>query len=116
MTRYRLEFTDGQVIETEGYGIIGRNPGMHPLGEEVDYFKDASLITIKDSSKSVSRMHVAFGQYEGTLWVTDLGSGNGTTIAYPDGGTFPCEPGTRYEVDPGSVVTFGNFAFVAKLG
>jgi len=45
------------------------------------------------------------------FWVMDLGSANGTTITYPGEGTFACDPKTRHEVDPGSVVRFGGASF-----
>lgn len=107
-----LEFSDGQRLETTGSGVIGRNPAVHTPGTEFDDLSHVELITIADDAKSVSRAHLAFGQYEGVFWVMDLGSANGSTITYPGEGTFACDANTRHEVDPGSVVRFGNASFV----
>ncbi len=106
-----LDFSDGQHIETMSEGVIGRNPAVHTPGTEFDDPAHAELITVADDAKSVSRAHLAFGQYDGVFWVMDLGSANGTTITYPGDGTFACDPNTRHEVDPGSIVRFGNASF-----
>lgn len=107
-----LEFSDGQRVETSGNGVIGRNPAVHTPGTELDDPAHVELVTVADDAKSVSRAHLAFGQYEDIFWVVDLGSANGTTISYPGEGTFACDVNTRHEVDPGSVVRFGNASFV----
>lgn len=102
-------FSDGQVVETAGYGVVGRNPSAERLADQLDGSTDVRLITVADDAKSISRVHFAFGPFEDYLWVADAGSGNGTRLIYPDGSSFRLEPGTRYEVDPGSRVTFGSF-------
>ncbi|WP_431278802.1 FHA domain-containing protein [Leifsonia poae] len=106
-----LEFSDGQRVETRGNGVIGRIPSVHVPGTEMDDPDNVELIAIPDETKSVSRAHLAFGQYEGVFWVMDLGSSNGTTIVYPGDGAYSCDPNTRHEVDPGSVVRFGRASF-----
>lgn len=106
-----LDFSDGQHVETTGNGVIGRNPAVHTPGTEMDDPAHVELVTLSDDAKSVSRAHLAFGQYEGVFWVMDLGSANGTTITYPGEGTFACDPDTRHEVDAGSTVRFGNASF-----
>jgi pSer/pThr/pTyr-binding forkhead associated (FHA) protein len=106
-----LDFSDGQHFETSGNGVIGRNPVVHTPGTELDDPAHVQLIEIEDDTKSVSRAHLAFGQYDGVFWVLDLGSANGTTIVYPGDGAYACDPNTRHEVDPGSVVKFGTASF-----
>jgi len=106
-----MDFSDGQHVETSGNGVIGRNPAVHAPGTEMEDPGHVELITVEDDAKSVSRAHLAFGQYDGVFWVMDLGSANGTTITYPGEGTFACDPQTRHEVDPGSVVRFGSVSF-----
>jgi pSer/pThr/pTyr-binding forkhead associated (FHA) protein len=110
MSLFVLDFSDGQHVETAGNGVIGRNPAVHTPGTEFDDPARVELIALPDA-KSVSRAHLAFGQYEGVFWVMDLGSSNGTTISYPGEGTFACDPNTRHEVDPGSIVRFGSESF-----
>ncbi|AMM21041.1 hypothetical protein AX769_13975 [Frondihabitans sp. PAMC 28766] len=102
-------FSDGQVVETAGYGVVGRNPSAERLAEQLDGSQEARLVTVVDDAKSISRTHFAFGPFDGLLWVADAGSGNGTRLIYPDGSAFTLEPGVRYEVDSGSRVTFGSF-------
>ena len=109
-----LDFDDGRHVETTGNGVIGRNPAVHTPGAELDDPAHVELIELPADASSVSRAHLAFGQYEGVFWVTDLGSANGSTITYPGEGTFACEPHVRHEVDPGSVVRFGRASF--RLG
>ena len=106
-----LDFSDGQRVETSGNGVVGRNPAVHTPGTEMGDPAHVELVTVEDGAKSVSRAHLAFGQYDGVFWVMDLGSANGTTITYPGEGTFACDPNTRHEVDPGSVVRFGAASF-----
>ncbi|HEV7185828.1 MAG: FHA domain-containing protein [Actinomycetales bacterium] len=106
-----LDFSDGQRVETTGNGVIGRNPAVHTPGNELDDPAHVELITVADETKSISRAHLAFGQYDEAFWVLDLGSANGTTIEYPGDGVYACDPNTRHEVDPGSVVRFGRASF-----
>ncbi|WP_434315641.1 FHA domain-containing protein [Leifsonia sp. P73] len=108
---FALDLSDGQHVETSGNGVIGRNPASHTPGTEFDDPAHVEMVTVADDAKSVSRAHLAFGQYDGIFWVMDLGSANGTTITYPGEGTFACDPNTRHEVDPGSIVRFGNASF-----
>ncbi|WP_158867213.1 FHA domain-containing protein [Leifsonia sp. AG29] len=110
-TTFVLDFSDGRRVETTGNGVIGRNPAAHTPGTELDDPAHVEFVTIADDAKSVSRAHLAFGQYDGVFWVMDLGSANGTSITYPGEGTFACDPKTRHEVDSGSVVRFGDQSF-----
>lgn len=110
MTRpHTWTFSDGQTVETSGYGVVGRNPQPEKLDEQLDGTSDPVLVTVHDDAKSISRTHFAFGPFDDLLWVADAGSGNGTKLIYPDGSSFVLAPGTRYEVDPGSRITFGSF-------
>jgi pSer/pThr/pTyr-binding forkhead associated (FHA) protein len=106
-----LDFSDGQRVETSGEGVVGRIPSVHTPGTEFDDPAHIQLIEVADDTKSVSRAHIAFGQYDGMFWVMDLGSANGTTIEYPGDGRYSCDPNTRHEVEPGSVVRFGRASF-----
>lgn len=113
--RFVLEVSDGQRISTSGNGVIGRNTSVYVPGTELDDPRHVERVTIMDHTKSVSRVHLAFGQYESVFWVMDLESANGVTITYPGEGTFACDPTTRHEVLVGSTVRFGAHSFVLSL-
>lgn len=110
----RLEFDDGQVVDVAGYGVVGRRPDAAKVADDIDGSSDAVLVSLTDEGKSVSRSHLVFGVLDEVFWVADAGSGNGTTLVYPDGNSYRLDPHQRYEVDAGSFVTFGgrNFRYV----
>ena len=107
-----LDFSDGQHLETSGNGVIGRNPAVHTPGTEME---DPGACRARRRSRTTpSRCRAPTSRSAsttGVFWVMDLGSANGTTITYPGDGTFACDPNTRHEVDPGSVVRFGSASF-----
>ena len=113
---YDLEFSDGQHVRTSGHAIVGRNPSLDNLADQLDGATDATLVTLQDPKKALSRTHFAIGQYEDTLWVADLGSGNGTVLTYPNGSTHNLEPGVRYEVDPGCRIQAGPYSLIVHYG
>ncbi|MGA1811623.1 FHA domain-containing protein [Frondihabitans sp. 4ASC-45] len=104
-----LTFSDGQTLEASGSVVVGRNPHLHQLASELDE-GPVDLVTLVDPLKSVSRVHLAFGTFDGVPWVLDADSGNGTRLIYPDGSAFALDSGVRYELDPGSRVEFGPFS------
>lgn len=108
---YRLVLDDGPVVEVAGdtarYCVLGRRPDLATVGGALDGVVDAVPVTIDDPSRSLSRTHCALGPFEDVLWVSDLGSANGTVLVYPNGSAHRLEPGVRYEVDPGSRILLG---------
>ncbi|RKR73950.1 FHA domain-containing protein [Frondihabitans australicus] len=104
-----LTFSDGQSLTPTGYVVVGRKPSAERLDDQLDGSSDVDLVTVADDARSISRTHFVLGPYDDLFWVADAGSGNGTRLVYPDGSAFRLEPGTRYEVDPGSRITFGSF-------
>ncbi|WP_245560979.1 FHA domain-containing protein [Agromyces subbeticus] len=104
--RFVLTFSTGQTRTVFGSGLIGRRPMPQP-GEVFDH-----LVQIADRSLSVSKTHVEFGEHDGTLWVADRFSGNGTIVRRPDDGAVRCEPGRRYLVPRGSRVEMAEQFFV----
>lgn len=58
---------------------------------------------------SVSRRHASIVRRHGSVWVTDLGSSNGTRI---DGQSVASEP---VEFRPGSVITFADQSFRLEI-
>jgi hypothetical protein len=107
-TRFLLTFSTGETRTVFGSGLIGRRPLPQP-GEVFDH-----LVQIADQSLSVSKTHVEFGEHDGTLWIADRFSGNGTIVRRPDDGAMRCEPGRRYLVPRGSRVELAEQFFIVS--
>ncbi|WP_203668083.1 RDD family protein [Cellulomonas pakistanensis] len=92
----------GQVMSVTGPGLIGRAP--RPVaGERCDH-----VIVVEDPERSVSRTHARFGIDNGTFWVSDAGSGNGTTLRLPGGRVVPVPADQRVLVPSGSTIQVGD--------
>lgn len=92
----------GQVMSVTGPGLIGRAP--RPVaGERCDH-----VIVVDDPERSVSRTHARFGIDNGTFWVSDAGSGNGTTLRLPGGRVVPVPADQRVLVPSGSTIQVGD--------
>lgn len=104
--RFTLAFSTGETRMVFGTGLIGRRPLPQP-GEVFDH-----LVQIADRSLSVSKTHLEFGEHDGTFWIADRFSGNGTIVRRPDDGAVRCEPGRRYLVPRGSRVELAEQFFV----
>jgi hypothetical protein len=92
----------GQVMSVTGPGLIGRSPRPVP-GERCDH-----VIVVDDPERSVSRTHARFGIDNGTFWVSDAGSGNGTTLRLPGGRVIPVPADQRVLVPSGSTIQVGD--------
>ena len=106
--RFVLTFSTGETRTVFGSGLIGRRPLPQP-GEVFDH-----LVQIADRSLSVSKTHVEFGEHDGTLWIADRFSGNGTIVRRLDDGALRCEPGRRYLVPRGSRVELAEQFFIVS--
>ena len=73
---------------------------------------DPDVLTITDVSRTVSKSHLSFEVEAAGVWVTDLGSTNGSSVIGTDGVTTPLEPGTAVLAAHGSTVTLGDMSFV----
>jgi len=106
--RFVLQFSTGESVTVSGTGLVGRNPVSEP-GEYFDH-----LVRVLDSTRSVSKTHLEFGQQEGVFWVADRYSGNGTIVREPDRPGMRCEPGKRQIVSRGGRVVIGEQFFVVS--
>jgi len=93
---------DGREIPLRQLMLLGRNPEAGP-GEE-----GAELIPVADSTRTVSKSHLALGWDEEGPYVRDLGSTNGSTITDYSGVSRPCPPGETVRVGEGTIVSFGD--------
>lgn len=92
----------GQVMSVTGPGLIGRAP-RPAAGERCDH-----VIVVDDPERSVSRTHARFGIENGTFWVSDAGSGNGTTLRLPGGRVVPVPADQQVLVPSGSTIQVGD--------
>lgn len=103
---WQLTFSDGQVLTVDQGVAIGRDPvaepGMRPL-------------RVGDPWRSLSKTHASIHEQDGLLWVTDLHSTNGTTVANSVGEATACAPGFAMPVGDGWTVTLGEVVIGAKL-
>lgn len=74
VSAWRLSLPDGSTHAVVRSAILGRDPAARPT------HPGAELVTVVDAFKSVSKSHAVLEVREGTVWVTDLGSTNGTAI------------------------------------
>ena len=90
----------GQRVLVESSLVIGRNPAT-----------DASAVfSWPDLSRSLSKNHAMLEWIDGTLWVTDLGSTNGTKVVSTAGETTVCAAGQRTAALVGWRIEFGSRA------
>ncbi|WP_147463629.1 RDD family protein [Cellulomonas triticagri] len=99
---YLVTLDTGQVMSVTGPGLIGRAPRPVP-GERCDH-----VIVVDDPERSVSRTHARFGIEGGTFWVSDAGSGNGTTLRLPGGRVVPVPADQRVPVPSGATIQVGD--------
>lgn len=106
---HRLVFTwdDGARVTVSGRTIFGRNP---------DPVADATIVSVRDETLSLSKTHFEAGAEPTGGWVMDRHSTNGMTIVR-DGNRIACPAGQRVPVRLGDaieigdrIVTIGGFA------
>ncbi len=68
------------------------------------------MIVLADPERTLSKTHARIVIDEEGVWITDLGSTNGTSITFTtDAGLSrqACEPNEDYEIRPGDTITLG---------
>lgn len=103
-----FEFDTGQRVRvaTPGVGIIGRGPRVLPADSP-----ESQLVTVSDPDSTVSKRHASFEVTGSTVWVTDLGSTNGTFIISDGVVGSQLSTGHRREVPLGGAVRIGDRTF-----
>jgi hypothetical protein len=105
-TTIAMTIDNGEVVVMAAFGLLGRNPSA----EAGDPY--AQLVAVPDSTRTVSKTHLAYGVEAGEIWVMDRHSTNGTTVVSADGHRTTCPPGFRTLVRPGQTVQFGDRTLV----
>jgi hypothetical protein len=96
-----LELDSGERLDLDTTLLIGRAP-VNREGEEHPVFAWADL------ARSLTKTHALFAWEGAVLWVTDLGSTNGSSLVAPDGTRQPLVAGLRGPAAPGYVVELGE--------
>ena len=109
-TSWRAVLDDGRQIVIEGLVLLGRNPQARP-GEE-----HATLIKVADTTRTVSKSHLEISLDARGLHIVDRGSTNGSTVTSVSGVTRRCAPGEPIQVEPGSIVSFGDHWLEVRRG
>lgn len=102
---YGLRLPDQSVVPLTARAIVvGRQTDQPPPAPA-----DATVVTLDDSGRSLSRHHVSIviGS-DGGAWVTDLGSGNGTTLVSTTGEVTELEAHTPTRARVGSLLSIGD--------
>lgn len=105
-TVLRLTFDDGRSEDVGAMALIGRNPAGYD-GEMI-----GQLISVADSSRSVSKTHLHIRSSAEGLWVTDRNSTNGSAVTNHAGVKTPLAAGAPVLAVVGSRVYFGDRSFV----
>ncbi|MDQ1129589.1 RDD family protein [Microbacterium sp. SORGH_AS_0888] len=86
--------------------VLGRNPS--PV-DDTD-----AVIEVADPDSSVSKNHVRLEHDREGLWITDLGSTNGTELVDDEGRARMLPSGQRTALDDGTQVHIGNRVFTVS--
>ncbi|MEO7721060.1 MAG: FHA domain-containing protein [Pseudolysinimonas sp.] len=98
---------DEHPITAEGVAF-GRNPSA-PAG-----WPQATLLSVDDVGRSVSKTHAVFALVDGSVRIFDLASTNGVAVSREGARTAVTIAGA--EVPDGSTVELGSFAVGVRLG
>ena len=96
-----LVFDTGERLEVPATLLVGRAPA-NPDGET------HPLLPLPDLSRTMSKTHALLEWSGSVLWVTDLGSSNGTALVSPDGERQLLLPGLRGAAAAGWTVELGD--------
>lgn len=101
-TNWKLIDIDGTAFELHRVNLLGRKPtaGKAPEG--------AQIIALSDPERVLSRTHALIEVEDDRVWVTDLGSTNGSEVLDESGAPSECAPSSRYALSDGQRVSLGG--------
>ena len=99
---WRLMLADGERVSVKGPLVIGRKP------DAVDGYPGATLVSVVDPGKTVSKSHAVIIPYGEGLYVIDLSSTNG--VAVVAGASRRTVSSKEFHAVPdGSVIELGSY-------
>ncbi|MDR1712471.1 MAG: FHA domain-containing protein [Propionibacteriaceae bacterium] len=104
-----LVFDTGERRLVAQLGLIGRKPVADQR------YPGAELLAVKDPANSISATHLAFEADGDQLWVTDLGSTNGTQIIEKSGRARALTARVRTAVPAEARIVLGKRTMRANL-
>ncbi|MET4638647.1 FHA domain-containing protein [Mycetocola sp. 2940] len=106
----RLELPDGRVLPLENGLIVGRDP------QPQEGYGVTERARLHDVERSVSKTHAILGISDGTIWVLDLNSTNGTVLLADDGTETLCTPEVATPIPADTDVRFGEYRVHVAVG
>lgn len=101
----QIEFDRGTSFVVDRGALIGRNPSAK-AGDAA-----SQLIAVDDDTRAISKTHAEIGVENGSVWIVDRASTNGTYVLEADGTRTDATPGTRVDVPVGAKVYLGTRFF-----
>lgn len=101
-SRITIYFEDGsrQPLVTPSNVVLGRKPSPQQPGDVT--------LAVPDRTGTVSRSHARLEITAGHLWITDLGSTNGTRVTDEDGNETKLEAHSRHAIQSGARISLGD--------
>ncbi len=106
-----LVLPDGRRIDLTERALLGRDPAASGPGA-----LGVQLITVPDSTRSVSKTHAEVVRHGGSWWVLDRHSTNGVQLDDGNGGVLRLEPGVPMQVDANTTIFLGEQPVTLSLG
>lgn len=102
-----LALDDGRKVDLFGLVLVGRRPAQAADGR-------AHLLTVGEGGQAVSKNHFQLGVDARGVWLSDVGSTNGTAVVTGPGTLAPCPPGQQVRLTEGQVVSFGDHTLTLR--
>ena len=104
--KWQIVLEDGRIIPLDKAAILGRRPAQPPG-------KLVHLVTVEDTTKTLSKSHIRVDADDDSPFVTDLGSTNGSALVTSTG-QVDLRPQQPRRIPGGQVVKFGEQRFTVE--
>lgn len=109
LTAVKLQFSTGDHAVVARTAVIGRVP------QSAAQNSGAQAVEVKDTTRSVSRVHLTLTVRDGAATVTDMGSANGSAVERA-GARTPLVEGRAVAVSPGDRIWLGDVSAEVSAG